>query len=110
MKRSAILLGAGLLLATAPEVMAQGQQRSGRAPAAAGDAAPAVPGQATTSTGGATPGETSPSVRPPRPGSDTSRKAGAGERRGQPAHGGHSGSDAGTGTRGPASTAPGARR
>ena len=67
MKRSMTLLGAALLLATAPQAMAQGQQPS-RARAATGDAAPAVPGQVTTQTGGATPGETSPSVRPPLPG------------------------------------------
>ena len=111
MKRSAMVFGAGLLLATAPEAMAQGPQRSDRAPTLPRDAAPAVPGQVTTSTGGATPGETSPSVRPPRPGQDGSRKAGAGERpRGRPAHGGRSGSDAGTGAGGPASTAPGVQR
>ena len=94
MKRSAMVFGAGLLLATAPAVMAQGPQRSGRAPALPPDAAPAVPGQVTTSSGGATPGETSPSVRPPRPGSDVPREAGAGERpRGQPARSARPGSD-----------------
>lgn len=66
MKRSMALLGGALLLATPPQAMAQGQQPS-RAPAATGDAAPAAPGQVTTNTGGATPGETSPSVRPPLP-------------------------------------------
>jgi hypothetical protein len=68
MKRPMTLVGAALLLAVAPQAMAQGPQQPSRAPAATGDAAPAVPGQVTTQTGGATPGETSPSVRPPLPG------------------------------------------
>jgi hypothetical protein len=63
-----ILFGAALLLAMAPQVMAPGPQQPSRTPTAPGEAAPAVPGQVTTETGGATPGETSPSVRPPRPG------------------------------------------
>ena len=68
MKRSTMLLGAGLLLAMAPQAMAQGPQKPGSTQAIPGEAAPAVPGQVTTSTGGATPGETSPALRPPRPG------------------------------------------
>ena len=58
MKARAILFGAGLLLASAaPMAMAQQQQQQ------------PLPGRGVpANTGGATPGETSPSVRPPAPG------------------------------------------